>query len=158
MPGAPRDVSLRPVTPADLPALFEHQADPEGCRMAAVHPRTREVFFARWDDIFRDAGVVPRAIVSGGVLVGAISCFQRDGKDYIGYWLAREHWGKGYATAALRLLLEEVRRRPLWARVATHNPASLRVLERCGFREVERRVSPGDERFMECEEALLRLG
>jgi RimJ/RimL family protein N-acetyltransferase len=150
-------VHLRPVAPGDLETLYEHQADPEGCRMAAVHPRPRDVFFARWEGIFKDPGVVPRAIIAGGVLVGSISVFGRDGLDYVGYWIAREHWGKGFASAGLRLLLGEVARRPLYARVATHNAASLRVLNRCGFRELERRVSPGDERFVECEEATLRL-
>jgi RimJ/RimL family protein N-acetyltransferase len=154
---APVHVRLRPVTRADLPVLFAHQSDPDGCAMAAVHPRTAEAFFARWDEVFRDDRVVPRAILADGALAGAISCFQRDGQDYIGYWIAREQWGRGIATRALELLLEEVPRRPLLARVATHNIGSLRVLERCGFEVIERKWSPGDDRFMECEEALLRL-
>jgi RimJ/RimL family protein N-acetyltransferase len=157
MPAPDAPVHLRPVAPADLPVLYEYQADPEGCRMAAVHPRNREAFFAKWDEIFRDPGVVSRVIVADGKLVGSISCFGVDGVDYVGYWIGKEHWGKGFATEGLRLLVREVPRRPLLARVATHNLGSLRVLERCGFVEIDRRRSPGDARFVACEEAVLRL-
>jgi RimJ/RimL family protein N-acetyltransferase len=153
---APR-VRLRAVVPADLPTLFAYQADAESCRMAAVHPRTEGAFYAKWDEIFRDPGVTARAMVADGALVGSISCFSLEGRDFVGYWIGREHWGKGVATRALELLLEEVGRRPLFARVATENLGSMRVLERCGFEVISRRFSPGDERFMECEEALLRL-
>ena len=81
-----------------------------------------------------------------------------DGEDAIGYWIAKEHWGRGIASRALELLLQEVPRRPLVARVARHNGASLRVLERCGFRVMGCRESPASERYRACEEVLLRLG
>jgi RimJ/RimL family protein N-acetyltransferase len=54
----------------------------------------------------------------------------------VGYWVGRIHWGRGYATSALRLLIEEARRRQisrLTADVLPNNPASIRVLENNGF-------------------------
>jgi RimJ/RimL family protein N-acetyltransferase len=54
----------------------------------------------------------------------------------VGYWIGRVHWGRGYATAALRLLVELAQRRGiprLDAYAYPHNAASLRVLERNGF-------------------------
>jgi RimJ/RimL family protein N-acetyltransferase len=52
----------------------------------------------------------------------------------VGYWLGREFWGKGIATRALVEFLKVVAERPLYARVAKHNIASFRVLEKCGFK------------------------
>jgi RimJ/RimL family protein N-acetyltransferase len=42
-------------------------------------------------------------------------------------------WGKGIATRALTLFLQQGTVRPLYAHVARHNLASIRVLEKCGF-------------------------
>ncbi|MDP1661826.1 MAG: hypothetical protein Q8L55_07905 [Phycisphaerales bacterium] len=47
-PPAP-DVRLRPVTPADLPALFELQQDLEGNRMSLSRPQSREASDAAWE-------------------------------------------------------------------------------------------------------------
>ncbi len=55
----------------------------------------------------------------------------------IGYWLARPYWGKGLATAALgRVTQYAFERFPLerlQAHVYDWNPASARVLEKCGY-------------------------
>ena len=47
--------------------------------------------------------------------------------------IGRQYWGKGVATTALAAFLHHVQARPLYAHVAKHNRASLRVLEKCGF-------------------------
>ena len=57
----------------------------------------------------------------------------------VGYWLGREFWGRGIATAALQLLTRyafEVNRdlRRLWAVPFSTNLASARVLEKAGYR------------------------
>lgn len=150
-------VTLREVTPADLPALHQFQLDEQANRMAAVIPRDAQAFEALWSKVLKDPAVWPRAILADGELAGSISCFKMDGLDAVGYWIAREQWGRGIATAALRLLLTQVSVRPLHARVAAHNEASLRVLTRCGFAVVGRRFSPGDARYLECEEVVLEL-
>ena len=49
------------------------------------------------------------------------------------YWLGREFWGKGIATWALTEFLVFEQCRPIYARVAKDNLASLRVLQKCGF-------------------------
>jgi RimJ/RimL family protein N-acetyltransferase len=91
------------------------------------------------------------------VLAGCISCFKHDGLDSVGYWVSKEFWGIGIASRALELLLKEIQSRPLHARVATSNRASLRVLQKCGFVVQSVQASPADERYLECEEALLVL-
>ena len=51
-----------------------------------------------------------------------------------GYWIGREHWGRGVATEALTQFTHQVTARPLYAHVAVHNAGSIRVLEKCAFR------------------------
>ncbi len=160
-PGA-ANVLLRPVTPADLDTLYEFQLDPESNRMAAVVPRTREVFLARWQETLNDPAAMGRAIVADAVLVGSIGCFPQDmpwgEKAYaVGYGVGREYWGRGIATRALALLLGEVTMRPMYARAARENLGSLRVLERCGFKVIQYHDSPASERYLACVEAVLRL-
>jgi RimJ/RimL family protein N-acetyltransferase len=55
----------------------------------------------------------------------------------IGYWLGVPHWGQGYATEAARALVdhafEDLGLERLEAGARVSNPASRRVLEKCGF-------------------------
>ncbi|MCZ2458512.1 MAG: GNAT family N-acetyltransferase [Chitinophagales bacterium] len=56
----------------------------------------------------------------------------------VGYWLAEPFWGKGVATEAVRLLLDQTIPQlthiyRLYAEVFEHNKASMRVLEKNGF-------------------------
>lgn len=150
-------VRLRHVEPADLPHMFRMQLDPEANRLAATIPRTAEAFDAHWAAVLRNPDAMTKTILLGELPVGYIACFPLDGQVHVGYWVAREHWGNGIATRALRLLLIEVATRPLHAHVATGNGASLRVLEKCGFVVERVQVSPATDRYPECEEAVLVL-
>lgn len=153
-----KEVLLRRVAPGDLPMLFEQQLDLEANQMAVTNPRDRAAFEAHWERVLANPGTVARAIVADGELAGQISCFQSEGLDCVGYWIAKEHWGRGIAGRALALLLAEVVKRPLFAQAARTNGRSLRVLERCGFRVIAHRHAPATERFPACEETVLRLG
>ena len=148
---------LRRVQGSDLEILYEIQIDPLANAMAVANPRTRDEFFEHWRRVLADPAVVPRTIVMGSRVSGSISCFELDERTYVGYWIARESWGRGIATRALQLFLDEVATRPLWARVAISNAASARVLEKCGFVEHARMMSEETPRFPACEEALMRL-
>ncbi|MBK7405477.1 MAG: GNAT family N-acetyltransferase [Phycisphaerales bacterium] len=150
-------VRLRPVQPADLPTLCAFQQDPDSCALAAVKPRTTDNFLEHWRGVLADDTIIPRAILADETLAGTISRFNREGEHFVGYWIAREHWGKGIATRALQLLLEEVTTRPLRASVASHNAASLRVLERCGFAITGKRHEPATDRFLEADVVSLIL-
>ena len=126
-------VTLRDVQPADLPVLFEHQRDPAANEMAAFPAREREAFMAHWERILADETVRAQAIVADGRLAGNVVSFEHDGRREVGYWIGREFWGGGVASAALAAFLEGETARPLYAGVARHNAASLRVLAKCGF-------------------------
>jgi RimJ/RimL family protein N-acetyltransferase len=134
-------VSLRAVDPSDLEAFYEQQADPASVAMAAVPARERDDHFRHWQAVLADDNVNVRTIVADGVVAGHVVSFLRDGRGEreVGYWIASSMWGRGIASAALAAFLAEEMRRPLIATVAVHNPASLRVLEKCGF-EVTARV------------------
>jgi RimJ/RimL family protein N-acetyltransferase len=150
-------VFLRNVERDDLSRIYEFQLDPESNRMAVTIPRSADGFSAHWQKILTDPNVTAKAILIGDEIAGCISCFRMDGLDSVGYWLGREFWGRGIASRALELLMEEVSIRPLHARVATSNAASLRVLQKCGFVVEQVQLSPADNRYPECEEALLIL-
>jgi ribosomal-protein-alanine N-acetyltransferase len=57
----------------------------------------------------------------------------------VGYWLARPFWGRGIMTVVVQRVcqhaFEEFGLAKITAHVFSHNPASARVLEKCGFQE-----------------------
>jgi RimJ/RimL family protein N-acetyltransferase len=127
------EVLLREVIADDLPIFFAFQLDAEANRMAAFAARDRDAFMQHWGRVLGDASNITRAIVCDGRVVGNIACFEWEGQREVGYWIGREFWGRGIATKALAAFLMQVETRPLHAYVATHNVASRRVLEKCGF-------------------------
>ncbi|MGV3486970.1 MAG: GNAT family N-acetyltransferase, partial [Tuberibacillus sp.] len=68
-----------------------------------------------------------------------------------------EHWGKGIATDALKQFLSLVTIRPLYARAATDNIGSCRVLEKCGFQLTGEDKGFANARNAEIEEFIFTL-
>jgi RimJ/RimL family protein N-acetyltransferase len=128
------EIRLRDVEPDDLPIFFEQQRDPDATRMAAFPARDRAAFDAHWaTNVLGNPAAVKQTILVNGEVAGHIGSWPQDGLRLVGYWVGKEHWGKGVATRALGALLRLVTERPLHARVARHNVGSIRVLEKCGF-------------------------
>jgi len=127
------DVSLRRVEAGDLSIFFDHQMDPVANRRAAFPARDYPSFMAHWEKILKDGSVITNTILYDGEVVGNIVSWEQPGEREVGYWIGRDHWGKGIATRALAVFLENLSNRPLFAHVAEHNYASIRVLEKCGF-------------------------
>lgn len=151
------DVVLRDVQDGDLPVFFEHQLDPQATRMAAFPSRSRDAFMAHWKKNLAAEAAVHKTIVFQGKVAGNVVCWEQQGEHKVGYWLGREYWGQGIASAALALFLGEVKVRPLYAHVVKHNAASIRVLQKCGF------TISGEDKFPgtggeEGEEWILTLG
>lgn len=147
---------LRPGWAEDAPALSRAIGDHEVVRNLSRVPwpyalGDAERFIALPQEhgrpsllIFRREGASPELIGGIGLNDGV------NGTPELGYWLARAHWGRGYATEAGRALLaicDETLRLPhLIASHALDNPASGRVLAKLGFRptgEIGRMPSPG---------------
>jgi RimJ/RimL family protein N-acetyltransferase len=76
-------------------------------------------------------------LVDGEIVGGCGLSLQGGGDPEIGYWLGLPYWGRGYATEAAHALVDHAfgtlafERLTGGARVS--NPASRRVLEKCGF-------------------------
>jgi RimJ/RimL family protein N-acetyltransferase len=73
-----------------------------------------------------------------GGLIGACGLMTPvDDNTEIGYWLGVKHWGQGYATEAVRAMIDhafaDLDCEALQAAARVTNPASRRVLEKCGF-------------------------
>ena len=137
-------VTLRAVTVGDLPILFEHQQEPEANQMAGFPARDRPAFMAHWTKVLGNPTNITQSILVDGHVAGNIGSWEQDSEREIGYWLGKEYWGMGIATAALHIFLGQLDMRPLYAHVVKHNIASLRVLQKCGFAI----CSEDDEEYM----------
>ncbi len=79
------------------------------------------------------------------------------GKPEVTYWIGRKHWGRGLATEALSQFVSKLELRPLYGRAARDNAASIRVMEKCGFRIVGYGKGFAKARGKEIEEVILEL-
>ncbi|MGB5725469.1 MAG: GNAT family N-acetyltransferase [Parasphingorhabdus sp.] len=137
---------LRPGWPEDAPAVFEAINDQAIVRNLASAPWP----YARTDaDLFLSS---PRPLLHPNFLifwrtsgppqlVGSIGIGDSgDGHLELGYWIARNHWGHGYATEAGRAVLDIARtvgHREILAEHFVDNPSSGKVLKKLGFRPTE---------------------
>ena len=169
------EVRLRGVVDADRDLIRAIEDEPAGNAMAQVFARTDAQLAVHWDRVLNDPAVLTFVIeyeqAGDWCSVGFVTSFvtpvplasDRDQGDArrrcIGYRIGQAWWGRGIATRALRLFLEDsMFERPLWAIVAATNDASLRVLSKCGFDVVARRWSAGSERYPAGNEVVFRLG
>lgn len=128
------EVRLRSVEPGDLPVFYEQQLDPDATRLAAFASRDRAAFDAHWErNVLGNATGITQTILVDGQVAGHVGSWAQDGVRLVGYWIGKEHWGKGVTTTALAAYLRLVTERPLRAYVAKHNVGSIRVLQKCGF-------------------------
>jgi RimJ/RimL family protein N-acetyltransferase len=84
----------------------------------------------------RQDGEATFMIFSADKLIGGCGIDPREDAE-IGYWLSVASWGHGYATEAVRALVDyafgELCHETLAAGARVTNPASRRVLEKCAF-------------------------
>ncbi|MGR9556464.1 GNAT family N-acetyltransferase (plasmid) [Rhizobium leguminosarum] len=153
-------VKLKALGEKDLPILFTHQRDPVAKYMAAFTPKgptDRKNFMARWRRILRNRAVNKKAIVVDGRVIGMIARFKHMGELEVTYWLDRACWNHGFATEALGEFVKRLPTRPLYARAAKDNFASIRVLEKCAFTKVGEEKGFAGARNEEIEEVIFRL-
>jgi RimJ/RimL family protein N-acetyltransferase len=135
---------LRPGWSQDAPALFEAIGDERIVRNLATapwpyRPGDAEAFLATERKASEPSLLIFRCTGGAPELIGGIGFSRKPtGETEFGYWLARRHWGRGYATEAGRAVIETARHSLRVKRLdAGHfldNPASGRVLEKLGFR------------------------
>ena len=133
---------LRPGFPEDAPALAAAIADEAIVRNLATAPwpfrmRDAEAFLARPRDPILPSLLIFERTNGAPQLVGSCGLGRRaSGAVEMGYWIARSHWGQGFATEACAALVEIARTLGLGSLEGSHfldNPGSGRVLEKLGF-------------------------
>lgn len=157
----PAAISIRPVQTADLDTFFRLFSDPTSITMAGFtseNPTDREAFDDHWQAVLASEAVTARTVIWDSEVVGQVASFEVEGVTEVSYWIDHRLWGHGIATAALAQLLDYVTIRPVYARAASDNEASLRVLTKCGFRPVGTDRAYANARGEEIEETILRLG
>jgi len=134
---------LRPAFPEDARAIYEGICDAGVVQMLArapwpYTPADAHEFCALPEDPRAPRFAITLPEARGAPIVGVAGFHpERDGLAF-GYWIARDHWGQGYATEAGRGAIEVARALGHKRIVAGHyvdNPASGRVLRKLGFRE-----------------------
>lgn len=130
---------LRPPWPEDWKLVLGGIADEGVVRNLARAPWPYEPQHARDFVRLPIAPAYPRFLIAradNAQLVGCIGIDPHEGQVELGYWIARQHWGQGYATEAGRAVLDVARMLGHQRMVASHfldNPASGRVLRKLGF-------------------------
>jgi RimJ/RimL family protein N-acetyltransferase len=134
---------LRPGFPEDAPALAAAIGDERIVRNLADAPwpyrlRDAEAYLASARDPVLPSFLITERTDKAPRLVGTCGLRRRpSGAVELGYWVAREHWGRGIATEACSAVVDIARALRLRTLEAGHfldNPASRRVLEKLGFR------------------------
>ncbi len=139
-------ITLRHWQEKDAEALYRYASDSEVGLRAGWAPHQSE---AESLEIIRTVFNNPTtwAIVwnETGEVIGAMgygpSCDcslpSRDGEPTVGYWVGKPFWGKGICTEALAMMINHIRETTeipsLISGHFTDNPASGRVMEKCGF-------------------------
>src|SRR5262249_6613033 len=122
-------ITLRATRESDLQTFFEYQLDPIANRMAAFtakDPTDRDACMTRWRKNLADPTNINKTIMIGDQIVGTIASYLAPWtpvphERHVTYWIDRQHWGKGIATAALQQFLSDpqLQERPLYASAAT---------------------------------------
>ena len=134
---------LRPGWPEDAPAVFEAINDQAVVRHLASAPwpyrrEDADLFLSSPRPLLHPNFLIFRRTQESPVLVGSIGFGDNgEGDLEIGYWIARDHWGRGYATEAGRAVLDIARtigHREIEAEHFVDNPVSGKVLKKLGFK------------------------
>jgi ribosomal-protein-alanine N-acetyltransferase len=140
---------LRDFVESDWEAVLAYQSDPRYLRFYPWEERTEvgvrafvQMFIDQQHETPRSKFQLAITLRETGRLIGncglrraSPTAFQAD----MGYELAPEEWGNGYATEAARCMLDfgfgELGLHRIWATCLAENTASARVLERIGMRQ-----------------------
>ena len=139
-------ILLRLWQDSDAEALYEWASDPEVGSRAGWPPHesvaeSREIIRTVFNNDTTWAIVLKGTCKPIGAIGYGDSCHcalpTREGEPLIGYWVAKPYWNQGICTEALRLMIDRIRQTTdIPSLISGHfidNPASRRVMEKCGF-------------------------
>ncbi|MBQ0933428.1 GNAT family N-acetyltransferase [Ideonella alba] len=143
------------------PALYTYTEDHRPPGLAAWQSRVaRWVAGAPADSGETWLNAVIRDRASGAPLGLVQATREADGRLWVGYRIGSTHAGRGVATAALQVWLQQLLARwpgsTVWASVDLRHTASRRVLDKCGF--VLDHSAPSTLHGAPSEDALYRFG
>ena len=117
---------------AEMTSSIPHPYGPEHAQAFVLGARRRNM-----EGAALTLAVTPRSRPASPIGIVSIHPGRERGKPELGCWLGTEHWGAGLATEAARGLIDAffayTSGAELAASVRVIDPASRRVLEKCGF-------------------------
>lgn len=134
---------LRPGWPEDWQELLSRIDDEQVVKNLAKAPWPYTAEDARWFAGQPQDKRCPHFFVTlptcskPAEIIGCVGLAPDGDEVELGYWFAREHWGKGYASEAARAVIGlagTLGHRKLVAGHFVDNPASGRVLRKVGFK------------------------
>jgi RimJ/RimL family protein N-acetyltransferase len=101
------------------------------------HPYGVEDAEAFIESVNRFDGEACFVVTLGGPVIGVCSIELREEGAELSYWFGADYWGHGFATEAARAVIDhafgDLGHQALQSGARVNNPASRRVLEKCGF-------------------------
>lgn len=159
-----RRLIIRRWTLVDAEALFKYASDPD-VGPAAGWPPHKDVEESRMviKEVFSNEYTWAMELKETGEAIGCIGFYPHglsnieigENDCEIGYWLGKPYWNRGLMTEALREMIDYCFNakgyETLWSDFFIDNPASGRVMEKCGFRDTGKvnwcsNLYRGDER------------
>ena len=139
------EVRIEPLEMKHAPFIQRYASDAAVAATTTIphpYPENGGEEFVRYNQGRREKGVsFTYAVIAEDSFVGCCGIEYdkrgREGQPEIGYWIGKPFMGQGYGTAAAFAVLERVFSEQdcpfIIARSLTHNPGSIRILEKCGF-------------------------
>lgn len=139
-------IILRPWLESDAETLFKYASDPEvGPRAGWPPHKSVEESLQIIRTVFNNDHTWAIVHEETGETIGCMGYYTHGESNIsigvndaeLGYWVARPYWNQGICTEALRLLIDYCFNvkgfQTLWSDFFVDNPASGRVMEKCGF-------------------------
>lgn len=148
------NIELRERTEETAITYFNMTRDAEVCKYLPQKAKTEDEALADYHKTqLLGATSYGRTIYVDGIHIGDISCYciqDEEPNAMISYCIFEKAcWGKGVATTALRLFIEEITAKfeikSVGAFTFSANQSSIRVLQKCGFENMETFVEDGIE-------------
>ena len=139
-------LKLRPWRESDAPTLFKYASDPDvGPRAGWPPHKNVEESLEVIQTIFNQGFMWAMELKSTGEPIGCIGYLPQgmtnipvgENEVEVGYWVAKPYWNQGFCTEALQELIRfcfnEKGFSTLCGDYFTDNPASRKVMLKCGF-------------------------
>jgi len=143
-----RRLIFRPWADSDADVLFKYAQDPDvGPRAGWPAHQSVEESLKVIRELFSNGHTWALVLKESGEPVGCMGYYaygesnipigEKDAE--LGYWIAKPYWNQGLCTEALRAMIDwcfnDAGFETLWSDFFVDNPASGRVMEKCGFRD-----------------------